>query len=75
VAIAIAVAHHWASGFGVVLQARELALTFSHLRFEWIPGHAGIAESERCDVLARGAIQVARSSGVNTGERTAVVHR
>jgi ribonuclease HI len=27
------------------------------LRFEWIPGHAGIAENERCDVLARAAIR------------------
>ena len=44
----------------LVTQARALAATFSHLRFEWIPGHAGIVENERCDVLARGAIQAAR---------------
>ena len=56
----------------LVEQARELAATFAHLRFEWIPGHAGIAENERCDSLARAAIRAARSSA--TGQ-TAVIHR
>ena len=43
-------------------QARALAATFTHLRFEWVPGHAGVVENERCDELARTAIRVARSS-------------
>jgi ribonuclease HI len=46
----------------LIEQARELAATFANLRFGWIPGHAGIAENERCDALARAAIQAARSS-------------
>ena len=54
-------------------QARALAATFTHLRFEWIPGHAGIVENERCDVLARGAIQSAR--GGSNQATTATVHR
>jgi ribonuclease HI len=29
----------------------------SRLRFEWVPGHAGIAENERCDRIAREAIE------------------
>lgn len=56
----------------LIEQARELAATFAHLRFEWIPGHAGIAENERCDSLARAAIRIARSSA--TGQ-TAVIDR
>lgn len=46
----------------LVEQARELAGAFAKLRFEWVPGHAGVAENERCDVLARAAIQAARAS-------------
>ena len=45
----------------LVEQARELAATFTHLRFEWVPGHAGINENERCDELARSAIRDARA--------------
>lgn len=57
----------------LIEQARTLAATFTHLRFEWIPGHAGIVENERCDVLARGAIQ---SSRVGSNQAiTAAVHR
>lgn len=41
-------------------QARELAATFARLRFEWVPGHAGVTENERCDELARAAIRAAR---------------
>jgi len=46
----------------LIEQARALAATFGHLRFEWVPGHAGVAENERCDELARTAIRAARSS-------------
>ena len=46
----------------LIEQARELAAGFQRLRFEWVPGHAGVAENERCDVLARAAIQAARAS-------------
>ena len=46
----------------LIEQARALAATFTHLRFEWVPAHAGIAENERCDVLARAAVQAARRS-------------
>jgi len=46
----------------LIEQARALAAAFPSLRFEWVPGHAGIAENERCDVLARAAIQAARAS-------------
>jgi ribonuclease HI len=46
----------------LVEHARALAATFSRLRFEWIPGHAGISENERCDELARASISVARSA-------------
>jgi ribonuclease HI len=45
----------------LVDEARTLASTFRHLKFEWIPGHAGIPENERCDQLARAAIENARS--------------
>jgi ribonuclease HI len=55
--------------------ARELAATFVHLRFEWIPGHAGIAENERCDALARAAIRATRSSAVGIGQPTTVMRR
>ncbi len=46
----------------LVEQGRDLAATFAHLRFEWVPGHAGIVENERCDVLARSAIRNARNA-------------
>lgn len=45
----------------LVEHARALAATFTHLRFEWIPGHAGIKDNERCDELARAAIERARA--------------
>jgi ribonuclease HI len=50
----------------LIEQARELAGAFPKLRFEWVPGHAGVAENERCDVLARAAIQAARASVIAT---------
>jgi ribonuclease HI len=45
----------------LVQQARALVATFSRLRFEWVPGHAGVVENERCDTLAREAIRRARA--------------
>lgn len=45
---------------GLIDKARQLAATFARLRFEWVPGHAGVAENERCDELARAAIRAAR---------------
>ena len=46
----------------LVEHARALSATFTHLRFEWIPGHAGTKDDERCDELARAAIERARAS-------------
>lgn len=45
----------------LIAQAGSLAATFDRLRFEWVPGHAGVEENERCDELARAAIRAARS--------------
>ena len=42
-------------------QARGLAASFAHLRFAWVPAHAGVAENERCDDLARRAVQRRRA--------------
>ncbi|HSS03102.1 MAG TPA: ribonuclease H [Kofleriaceae bacterium] len=58
----------------LVAQGRALAATFPRLRFEWVPGHAGIAENERCDALARAAIQAARCAA-RPGLPAAVVQR
>lgn len=44
----------------LIERARALAATFERLRFEWVPGHAGVAENERCDELARAAIRAVR---------------
>jgi ribonuclease HI len=46
----------------LVEQARALVATFPKLRFEWVPGHAGVAENERCDELARAAIRTRGTS-------------
>ena len=54
----------------LVEHARDLAATFTHLRFEWIPGHAGIQENERCDELARAAIRFGRSCSIESSTRT-----
>jgi len=59
----------------LVEQARDLASRFRHLRFEWVPGHAGIKENERCDQLARAAIRVARSSLAIEGSTQEARHR
>jgi len=53
----------------LIEHARGLAATFERLRFEWVPGHAGVAENERCDELARTAIRAARISAVRTDAR------
>jgi ribonuclease HI len=41
----------------LILHARSLAAAFQNVRFEWVPGHAGVAENERCDELARAAVR------------------
>jgi ribonuclease HI len=41
----------------LVEQARALAGSFARLRFTWVPAHAGVADNERCDQLARAAIR------------------
>jgi ribonuclease HI len=40
----------------LVARIRGLARSFSNLRFVKVRGHAGVAENERCDVLARTAV-------------------
>ncbi|HWN68902.1 MAG TPA: ribonuclease H [Haliangium sp.] len=40
----------------LVARIRQLARSFSNLRFVKVRGHSGVAENERCDVLARSAI-------------------
>jgi ribonuclease HI len=40
----------------LVERIRDLARRFRNLRFVKVRGHAGVAENERCDVLARSAI-------------------
>jgi hypothetical protein len=39
----------------IVLKAAD-RLAFDDVRFVKVPGHAGVVENERCDVLARAAI-------------------
>jgi ribonuclease HI len=41
----------------LVAGGRRLVASFARLRFEWVPAHAGIADNERCDRLAREAIK------------------
>jgi ribonuclease HI len=40
----------------LVQRLRRLVAEFAHLRFVKVAGHAGVAENERCDELARHAI-------------------
>jgi ribonuclease HI len=40
----------------LVARIRDLARSFRNLRFVKVRGHSGVAENERCDVLARNAI-------------------
>ena len=41
----------------LIARGRQLVAEFPRLQFEWVPGHAGIAENERCDQLARQAVE------------------
>jgi ribonuclease HI len=41
----------------LIAHGRALVAAFARLRMSWVPGHAGIAENERCDQLARAAIR------------------
>ena len=41
----------------LIAQTRALAAAFSNLRFQWVPGHSGVVENERCDELARAAVK------------------
>jgi ribonuclease HI len=47
----------------LVARIRGKAKTFSRLEYVKVRGHAGVAENERCDALATGAIEAARKSG------------
>jgi ribonuclease HI len=41
----------------LIARGRQLVATFARLRFEWVPAHAGIADNERCDQLAKQAVE------------------
>lgn len=41
----------------LILKMRALIAEFAQLRFEWVKGHAGHVENERCDELAREAVK------------------
>jgi ribonuclease HI len=41
----------------LILRMRALLAEFSQLQFEWVKGHAGHVENERCDELAREAVK------------------
>jgi len=47
----------------LVARIRGKAKTFSRLEYVKVRGHAGVAENERCDVLANDAIAAARKTG------------
>jgi ribonuclease HI len=51
----------------LIHRARELATSFSNLHFRWVPAHAGIAENERCDQLARSAVRLRRPLATSIG--------
>jgi ribonuclease HI len=57
----------WKPALNADLWKRMLELCEAHrVRFEWVRGHAGNVENERCDVLARTAATSA-ASGVDEG--------
>lgn len=61
----------------LIAEIKEELGAFPKVRWHWVPGHAGIALNERCDALARGAIE-RRTSTVNEpspGPRTAVARK
>ena len=41
----------------LIAKTRVLVGGFANLKFQWVPGHAGVAENERCDELARAAVK------------------
>lgn len=47
----------------LIARIRSKAKTFSRLEYVKVRGHAGVAENERCDVLANAAIAAARKTG------------
>lgn len=51
----------------LIVRMRVLIAEFAQLRFEWVKGHAGHAENERCDELARAAVE-SRGTPAHTGE-------
>jgi len=41
----------------LIAKTRALAAAFADLKFQWVPGHSGVVENERCDELARAAVK------------------
>src|SRR5688572_4496576 len=41
----------------LIANTRVLVGTFTRLTFQWVKGHAGVPENERCDELARTAVK------------------
>ena len=41
----------------LIVKMRALAAGFANLRFQWVRGHSGVVENERCDELAREAVK------------------
>ncbi len=41
----------------LIAKTRALASAFENLKFQWVPGHSGVVENERCDELARAAVK------------------
>ena len=41
----------------LIAKMRALLAEFTQLQFEWVKGHAGHVENERCDELAREAVK------------------
>ena len=54
----------------LIVRMRGLIAQFPQLSFEWVKGHAGHAENERCDELARAAVE-SRGASAQTGEVSA----
>ena len=41
----------------LIAKTRALVAGFANLKFQWVPGHSGVVENERCDELARAAVK------------------